>query len=80
MEIAAAISVRDAATLLRSAHTLRGLAGYFGAEPVATLSRRLERIAEQSDWNAAGDVQTALRREAEALNDALSLYLAGQAG
>jgi CheY-like chemotaxis protein/HPt (histidine-containing phosphotransfer) domain-containing protein len=79
-DIAAAIRARDGAALLRGAHTLRGLAGYFGAEPVATLSRRLERIAEQSDWNAADDVQTALRREVEALNDALSLYLAGQAG
>ncbi len=79
-EIAAAIAARDGAALLQGAHTLRGLAGYFGAEPVATLSRRLERIAEQSDWGAAGDVQAALRREAEALSVALSRYLAGQAG
>jgi HPt (histidine-containing phosphotransfer) domain-containing protein len=79
-DIAAAISVRDGAALLRGAHTLRGLAGYFGAEPVATLSRRLERIAEQSDWAAADEAQTALHIETMALNDALALYLAGQAG
>jgi PAS domain S-box-containing protein len=79
-EIAAAIAGQDGVVLLRSAHTLRGLAGYFNAAPVVALARRLEGIAERGDWNAAGDVDAALRREAMALNDALALYLAGQGG
>jgi HPt (histidine-containing phosphotransfer) domain-containing protein len=77
--IAAAVAERDAGALLRNAHTLRGLAGYFGAEPVVELSRRLETIAEASDWAAADEAQAALHRETMALSDALSLYLAGQA-
>ena len=79
-EIAAAIAGQDGAVLLRSAHTLRGLAGYFNAEPVVALARRLEGVAERGDWGAAGDIEVTLRREAVALNDALSLYLAGQGG
>ncbi|HZW26637.1 MAG TPA: PAS domain S-box protein [Gallionella sp.] len=79
-EIAEAIAGLDSAVLLRSAHTLRGLAGYFNAEPVVALARRLEGIAGRCDWAAAGDIDVMLRREAMALNDALSLYLAGQGG
>jgi HPt (histidine-containing phosphotransfer) domain-containing protein len=66
--------------LLRNAHTLRGLAGYFNAAPVVVLARRLEGIAEQGDWGAAVDVEATLRREVLTLNDALALYLAGQGG
>jgi len=79
-DIAAAIAGQDGVVLLRSAHTLRGLAGYFNAAPVVALARRLEGIAEQGDWGAAVDVEAALRREVLALNDALALYLAGQGG
>jgi len=79
-EISAAIAGQDGAALLRAAHTLRGLAGYFNAVPVAALSRGLESIAERGDWTAANDAEAALRREAMMLNDALSLYLAGQGG
>ncbi|MDP2144149.1 MAG: PAS domain S-box protein [Gallionella sp.] len=79
-EISAAIAGQDGAALLRAAHTLRGLAGYFNAVPVAALSRGLESIAERGDWTAANDAEAVLRREAMMLNDALSLYLAGQGG
>jgi len=79
-EISAAIAAQDGVALLRAAHTLRGLAGYFNAVPVATLSRGLESIAERGDWTAADDAEAALRCEAMALNDALGLYLAGQGG
>jgi PAS domain S-box-containing protein len=79
-EIASAIAGQDGVVLLRSSHTLRGLAGYFNADPVVALARRLEGVAERGDWDAVGDVDAALRREAMALNDALELYLAGQGG
>ncbi|OGS93346.1 MAG: hypothetical protein A2061_01230 [Gallionellales bacterium GWA2_59_43] len=79
-EIVAAIAGQDGALLLRSAHTLRGLAGYFNAAPVVALARKLESIAERCDWVAAGDIEATLRREAVALNDALALYLVGQGG
>jgi PAS domain S-box-containing protein len=70
-EVAAAVQARDAPALLRGAHTLRGLFGEFGAEPLRALATRLESLASQGDWAGAEAVAGQLDAGTQALAGAL---------
>jgi len=52
-QIVAATSQRDAATLNRLAHTLKGACGNVGAHEMAALASALEGAASLEDWIAA---------------------------
>jgi CheY-like chemotaxis protein/HPt (histidine-containing phosphotransfer) domain-containing protein len=60
-QILAATGQRDAATLSRLAHTLKGTCGNVGAHEMAALASALERAASLEDWIAA----TGLSRDLE---------------
>jgi CheY-like chemotaxis protein/HPt (histidine-containing phosphotransfer) domain-containing protein len=75
-EIEAAIETADYATLKRTAHTLRGLAGNFNASRIEQLSRDLEDPQMESDMSKARSVYLELQAEMLALNQALASFLA----
>jgi PAS domain S-box-containing protein len=72
-EIGLAIANRDAATLHRLAHTLKGMVGQFGAKAAFEVAQSLEALGRQGDLSQAeaayaelktamADLQPALRR------------------
>ncbi|HEX5364394.1 MAG TPA: DAHL domain-containing protein [Gallionella sp.] len=75
-EIVSAIAANDDKTLSRGAHTLRGLAGYFNAARIETLSRQLEGISERGDWSQASGISRHLQGEVALLKTALAAHLA----
>ncbi len=75
-EITLAIDSSNDAALLRSAHTLRGLAGYFDAKPVVKLCHQLEELSECGEWRQAVEVNRQLQVEMTALKLALAANLA----
>jgi CheY-like chemotaxis protein len=54
-EMRDAIAQRDAATLQRAAHTLRGTAGLFLAQTILDLAQCLENLARAEDFGPAAD-------------------------
>ena len=54
-EIRDAIARRDAGTLERAAHLLRGAAGYFARGRILDLARRLEELGKASDCGSAAE-------------------------
>jgi signal transduction histidine kinase/DNA-binding response OmpR family regulator/HPt (histidine-containing phosphotransfer) domain-containing protein len=75
-EIGDALQAADFASLRRSAHTLRGLAGNFNATRIAELASELEQFGNQADVPQAGLVYSRLQSEIEALKMALVNFLA----
>jgi PAS domain S-box-containing protein len=75
-EIEDAIAAGDAALLLRSAHTLRGLVGNFNARRIEDLARELEHHSPALDMSQPRRLYPELRTEIEGLNQALLRFLA----
>jgi hypothetical protein len=74
-ELSDAVRELDAALLLRSAHTLRGLVGNFNALRIEELARQLEQMAEQGDMQGANESFQQLLNELESLKSALAAHL-----
>jgi PAS domain S-box-containing protein len=66
-EIRAAIASGDAATVLRSAHGLKGAAGYVGGTLAASAAQRLERLGAEGNLAAAPEALRALETEVNRL-------------
>ena len=64
-KIRAAISSHDSQTLVRSAHTLKGSVGYFGAEEVIKNASELERMGREKNFNDAEQVFLLLEKRLE---------------
>jgi HPt (histidine-containing phosphotransfer) domain-containing protein len=62
-EIHNAMEARDATLLRRAAHTLKGSATYFGAEPLVEAAEALETSGRESSLNNLGDVLKTLDYE-----------------
>jgi HPt (histidine-containing phosphotransfer) domain-containing protein len=73
-----AVAARDAPALERSAHTLKGSVGNFGAEAAFQAALRLERIGRSRDLSGAEEALQALEGEMERLRPVLARL--GQGG
>ncbi|HZW34810.1 MAG TPA: response regulator, partial [Isosphaeraceae bacterium] len=71
-EIHQAIVRRDASTLERAAHTLKGSVGHFEAHEVFEAAQRLERDGRRQDWDQADDDAVALEEALGRLQPALA--------
>ncbi|OWK36826.1 PAS domain S-box protein [Fimbriiglobus ruber] len=70
-DVRRAFAAGDAAGLRRSAHALKGAAGYVGGGPVAEAADRIERIAAAGDLTPAAPILDVLDQEIERLVTAL---------
>jgi len=70
-EIEAGIAARDAATLQRAAHTMKGLVRNFGAEDAANAAQKMEMMAEEGQLEGVEDTYAALKKEVERLTSEL---------
>lgn len=77
-EIMDAIQRQDSELLYRSAHTLKGLVGNFGAEPVEFLARDLELSGKNNRFQGTTDTLQHLLSELALMNLALRKFLASQ--
>jgi len=75
-EAKAAIAGRDAKTLERAAHTLRGLARNFSAEDAAGAALWLETLGRDNDFRSADDAAALLHKEFQRLTEALRAFMA----
>ncbi len=66
-EIRSAVAVGDAACLKRSAHGLKGAAGYVGGIDAAAAARRLESLATEGDLGGASEAFDKLEAEVHRL-------------
>jgi signal transduction histidine kinase/CheY-like chemotaxis protein len=73
-EIRAAIDAEDASVLRRTAHTLKGSAALFAAEPTVSTALRLERMGESADLAEAEEAWVRLQAEVARLNEALGRH------
>jgi HPt (histidine-containing phosphotransfer) domain-containing protein len=71
-EMGEAILRRDGAALQRAAHSLSGTAGFFRADAVFDLARRLEELGKTEDFSARTD------RAAQELGEELARLAAAQ--
>jgi CheY-like chemotaxis protein/HPt (histidine-containing phosphotransfer) domain-containing protein len=67
-----AVANRDRPALQRSAHTLKGLLGQFGARPAAAAARLLETSSLEAEPEALDQAYAALEQEVERLQPALA--------
>ncbi|MFA9477520.1 Hpt domain-containing protein [Phycisphaerales bacterium AB-hyl4] len=67
-----AIENGDAASVRRIAHTLKGSAGVFGAEPVVEAALRLEQMGKAEQLGDAPEALARLQVEADRLMEALA--------
>jgi CheY-like chemotaxis protein len=74
-EIRGAMTRGDATALRRAAHTLKGSAAVFAAEPATAASLRLETIAKEDKLNEAEAACAELEREIQRLRLALAAQL-----
>ena len=72
-EIRAAIASGDAATVKRSAHGLKGAAGYVGGSFTVSAARRLELIGTEGELSSAPEAFCALETEVHRLMADLAL-------
>lgn len=72
-EIEAAIAGRDAETLRRIAHTLKGSLGNFGANKGYELAYQLERGGMEEDFSRARSILFSLEQEMKAVDHELRL-------
>jgi len=70
-----ALAQNDAQLLQRSAHTLRGLLGHFGAERLEALSRKVEVLGAKGSTAEAAPLLPQLEAELKALDQALARFL-----
>jgi CheY-like chemotaxis protein/HPt (histidine-containing phosphotransfer) domain-containing protein len=71
-EIRQSIDQRNAAALMRAAHTLKGAVGNFAAKAACEATLRLEMMGRQGDLTAAETAYAALHTELERLEHALA--------
>jgi CheY-like chemotaxis protein len=71
-EIRRAVSNGDAAWVKRSAHGLKGAAGYVGGKPAAEAAHALEMMGSSGDLSAAPRALETLNREIDRLTAALA--------
>jgi two-component system, sensor histidine kinase and response regulator len=62
-QIREAVAAREARTLERAAHTLKGSVGNFGARAASEAAFRLEQIGRGGDWPQAAPALAALEAE-----------------
>ncbi len=70
-----ALAQDDAPLLQRSAHSLRGLLGNFGAAPAEALSRKIEVLGARGTTADAAPLVQQLTSELQALDQALARFL-----
>lgn len=73
-EIRQAITVRDAETLQRTAHNLKGSVGNFGATAAFDAIRRLERIGLEENWGQAEETWSVLEQTIGRVNTAFAEF------
>lgn len=71
-EIRRAVEAREARALERTAHTLKGSVGNFGAEAAYQAALRLEKMGRSGDLTAVEEALGALESEMERLRPALA--------
>jgi CheY-like chemotaxis protein len=74
-EIRRAATTRDAATLRRAAHSLKGAAAYVGGTSAAAAAHRLELLGAENDLRTAPELLQTLDREIARLTTALNASL-----
>jgi CheY-like chemotaxis protein len=74
-EIRKAVSTRDAATLRRVAHSLKGAAAYVGGTAAAEAAHRLEMLGVENDLRTAPELLQSLEREVARLTTTLNTVL-----
>jgi signal transduction histidine kinase/DNA-binding response OmpR family regulator/HPt (histidine-containing phosphotransfer) domain-containing protein len=62
-----AIAAGDADAVMRAAHSLKGEAGYLGADGTSNVARQLEEMGHNKDLSRAGDAIATLEREVAGL-------------
>ena len=72
-EVRAALTAGDAKRLRRAAHTLKGAAGVFCAQPAAEAARTVEKLAGEGDLAAAGTAWPAAEQALAGLLAALAV-------
>lgn len=75
-EIRAAMNQHDGSSLKLSAHTLKGSAGVFGAQPAFDAALRMEHVGRDCDWNHAEEAWINVNKEMAGLS-AMLLELTG---
>ncbi len=70
-----ALAQNDAPLMQRSAHSLRGLLGNFGAEPAEALSRKIEVLGAKGSTAEAAPLLPQLETELKTLDQALARFL-----
>jgi two-component system, sensor histidine kinase and response regulator len=63
-----AIAAGDTDGVMRAAHSLKGEAGYLGADGTSHAARQLEEMGQKKDLSRAGDTLAALEREVASLH------------
>jgi CheY-like chemotaxis protein len=76
----AAVAARDAATVHRLGHLLKGLASTFGAAEARGLAEQLEMIGRDNNLTTAADCLASLETQLELLTGILTDFVEGRAG
>ena len=71
-DIRISLELGDPKRLQSAAHSLKGAAGYVGAERVAALALKLEELGRRGDLSSALEVHGQLEREIEQLRRAVA--------
>lgn len=74
-KIRSAIAGEDAPALVRNAHALKGLLGYFSATPAINMCIQLEKLGNENDFEAASDLCDKLEQEVELVVQSLQSFL-----
>lgn len=74
-QLSQAISAQDSATLVSTAHLLKGSAGYFGSTVAAESAARLEQLGRAAKFTPAADVYVELEQQVSQLQNELSEFL-----
>ncbi len=70
--IRVAVEAGDGSALHRAAHSLKGSVANFGAEEAVKAAFQLEQMGKNNQLDGAVDVFSLLKREIEAVSDALA--------
>ena len=74
-KISQAITHADSATLVASAHMLKGSAGYFGSTATSESAARLEQLGRAEKFTPAADIYLELEQQVTQLQNELSEFL-----
>jgi HPt (histidine-containing phosphotransfer) domain-containing protein len=69
-----AVRAADPAKVRATAHTLKGMVGFFGASQAVAAAAKLEKAGERDELTGAAESYCALGRELEALGVNLAAY------